>query len=330
MAFLLLLLLLASSGAIAGWVPPPVTIGAAATAGERLAAQELARYLGNMSSSPVVVTVLRPGQRVTAPTIAVGYDAALAVSKLGPAEMVVQLDGIHYEPGSKAPNRAANDSFFLTTRPKWVSPGSLIVTGSQGSPRGAIFGVYDLLRRMGCLFLAPDQSMDEELPTTAPTGFPSGPPGGGNNLDLMVRPSFVFRDAMTWPVITGEAGLRTAAKLGYNGKYAHADLPENLSVGLRYAQDGSGGQYFAHTAYKLLGSDRRSPPPELWANHREWFWPRDNNSTYGQLCASHIQPSDARSLPVWWQYYVCVTVTPRVRTGVGRIAPCFCSSPTGC
>jgi hypothetical protein len=199
--------------------------------------------------------------------------------------MAVELSGIHFEPGSSTRrNKAANDSFFLSNRPKWVSPGSLVVSGSQGSLRGVIYGVYDLLRRMGCSFLAFDQSMAEELPATAPIGFPLSPPGQGNNLDLMVRPSFVFRDAMHWPVIGSSSHAQMAAKLGYNGKYAHADLPSNISVGQHYAGDGHGGQYFAHTAYKLLGPDRRNPPPDLWAKHREWFWPREDNNTYGQLC----------------------------------------------
>ena len=54
---------------------------------------------------------------------------------------------------------------------------------------------------------------------------------------------------------------------------AHASLPEDGSgIAQRFASDGQGGQYFAHTSYKLLGPDRRSPPPELFTRNRQWFW----------------------------------------------------------
>jgi hypothetical protein len=65
MAALLWLLHAAAAAAAAtstGWKPPPVSIGPTATPSERFAAQELSRYLGNMSGSPVAVHVLQPGQ----------------------------------------------------------------------------------------------------------------------------------------------------------------------------------------------------------------------------------------------------------------------------
>lgn len=44
---------------------------------------------------------------------------------------------------------------------------------------------------------------------------------------------------------------------------------------------------FVHTSYQLLDSSTTSsysvPPPQLWARHPEWFWPRDPK-VYGQLC----------------------------------------------
>ena len=111
-----------------------------------------------------------------------------------------------------------DDDFLLSTRPKWVRQGSLIVAGAENSPRGAVFGVFDLLRRMGCRFLAFDQSIDEELPREPPSGFPLGPPAQGNGLDLVVRPSFPLRDAIQWPAIGSSTHQLFAAKLGFNGK----------------------------------------------------------------------------------------------------------------
>ena len=44
-------------------------------------------------------------------------------------------------------------------------------------------------------------------------------------------------------------------------------------------------------SYKILASDAgRAPPPDLYAAHEEWFWPRGpaGATTYGQLCWTNI------------------------------------------
>eukprot|EP01052_Picozoa_sp_SAG31_P022583 SAG31_NODE_1802_length_7238_cov_3.417285_1_plen_112_part_10 len=76
------------------WIPPHVSIGAAATRSEQFAAHELARYLGNMTGTAVEIRVLPSGRPLELPTVAVGFDAALSISKLGPTAMASQLEGL--------------------------------------------------------------------------------------------------------------------------------------------------------------------------------------------------------------------------------------------
>ena len=146
-----------------------------------------------------------------------------------------------------------------------------MISGGKNSARGSLFAVYEFLRELGCKFFAHDLTMAEELPSKPPSMLPQ--------IDKTYTPLYEYRDNNEWIATENRVW---AGKVGYNGLSAHAGTP---NAGKTYA-----GGLFVHTGYSLLGSpDGRSPPPDLWESHREWFWPRgDNESTvYGQLCWSN-------------------------------------------
>lgn len=152
-----------------------------------------------------------------------------------------------------------------------IPKGSFVVSGGLESTRGTLFAVYEFLRSLGCRFLAHDLTMAEELPAKPPSILPQ--------IDMTVSPLFEYRDNNEY---VASKYMTWAGKLGYNGATAHpADIP---NAGKRYA-----GGLFVHTGYKLLGATNDRPPPELWKDHREWFWPRADNDSdvYGQLCWSN-------------------------------------------
>ena len=50
-----------------------------------------------------------------------------------------------------------------------------------------------------------------------------------------------------------------------------------------------------HTSYRFFDPEWTStagPPPQLWRDHPEWAWPRDNGTSYGQLCWSNASLVD--------------------------------------
>ena len=61
--------------------------------------------------------------------------------------------------------------------------------------------------------------------------------------------------------------------------------------------EGGGFPYWvgssAHTSYSVLGAPHsaRAPPRHLWDTHREWFWPRDDPNTYGQVSVDEMNVS---------------------------------------
>merc|ERR1712166_57397 len=245
-----LAVLSAAQGAFGASAYPRVVLSPDASPVETFAASELSTYLDAMSKSLEVSPLA-----ADAGTIAVGYGAAL---ELGIATSALQGLG--------------NDSFLISSNHSGIPRGSWVGSGGQHSARGTLFAVYELLRVLGCEFLAHDFSIAEELPTIPPTALPQ--------IDRTYQPLYEYRDNNEY-VATRYS--RWAGKLGYNGASAHANTSVVPNAGKTYAG-------FVHTGYALLGSpDGRSAPPELWKEHREWFWPRAANDSqvYGQLCWSN-------------------------------------------
>ena len=134
----MLAMLLALSCATAASAFPTVHVASGASAVELLAATELRDYLGNMSAAaaasskqaggPAVVLLRLGGATPAGDVIAVGFGAAtalgLAASELG---------------GLK------NDSYVLSSARAGIPKGSFVASGGEGSTRGSLFAVYDLL-----------------------------------------------------------------------------------------------------------------------------------------------------------------------------------------
>lgn len=112
-----------------------ITVGRAATAGERFAAAELATYLERIS-----------GARF--PVVEAG--AARASGR----RIVLRIDAAAHGggPSSWAARVASDDSYAILSRGD-----TLVLAG--GSGRAVLFAVYDLLARLGCEWLAPDLPM---------------------------------------------------------------------------------------------------------------------------------------------------------------------------
>eukprot|EP01052_Picozoa_sp_SAG31_P026718 SAG31_NODE_2443_length_5682_cov_3.662428_5_plen_168_part_00 len=68
-----------------------------------------------------------------------------------------------------------------------------MVSGGKGSTRGTMFAAYELLREMGCKFLAYDYAMAEELPLTPPSSLPA--------IDKTYGPLYEYRDNNEWAAV---------------------------------------------------------------------------------------------------------------------------------
>ena len=162
------------------------------------AAQILSNYLGNMSKTqiPVVVngTSSPPGD-----VLAVGHGAAMLLTsgRIGP-----QLAALN------------NDSFVISHNRSGIRPGSFVVTGALNSQRGDTYAAYELLRQMGCKFLAWDMTLEEELPSSPlPKRLPP--------LDMQFRPQLEYRDNNEWAAAgdTKRHHEYWAVAIGYNGPF---------------------------------------------------------------------------------------------------------------
>ena len=249
-------------------VPRVIVLAPGSSANEALAARELSRLLPpllaqNANATASAVPILTSS---TAPHFAVGWGAAMAVGAMG-------WNGT--APSSADPFALlGNDSFSILSVtcqqpqphgcnlpvPHASVAGSIAVSGCRGCVRGTLYGVYELLRRVGVKFLAPDETL---YPPTPLRDLPV--------LNLTFTPSFEYRDILGWPVMNSKP---FAAQMGLNGPSVW-DVPDpsfELSA-VRYASPPG----FVHTALRLLddvngthGSEA-NVPPALRKAHPEWF-----------------------------------------------------------
>ena len=133
----------------------PATIAAAGN--DSLAA---ARVLADHLSPAMPVRVVSPAQARNVPHVAVGFEAALAM-------------GV-----SAARMATLGDDAYLVSSAHPVPAGSVAVGASRGSLRGAVNGVYSLLRQLGFHTFAPNA-------TARPAAVPVIPSGGW---DILVHP----------------------------------------------------------------------------------------------------------------------------------------------
>lgn len=138
----------AAAAATAGISPPPspfeVFLAPDATADERFAATELANWLGNATTgSPLKISAAPPAAEAAAgTTLAVGYGAAMAVGM---------------PPGSLM--GLGNESFVVSSNTSGLSKGCIVVSGGNRARRGALYGVYHLLKAWGFRFYAPTETI---------------------------------------------------------------------------------------------------------------------------------------------------------------------------
>lgn len=239
-----------------------VVVASGAASGERFAAAQLAELLGNATGTAVAVVTgtVAPGAR----RWAVGYGASLALGV--PAS---QLDGLGAEGFATA---VLNGS------------AAVAVSGGRGAARGAVFGVFGLLRQLGFRFYAPDETV---IPTAAAFEQAVGSLVGHTR----VKPAMIWRS-----VESGETNgadpmqlppTGTAAQQAQNYLWLLRARNNGMDTGFGSFPVWAGSS--AHTSYTLLGASAaaRAPPAELWESHREWFWPRADPKAYGQLCWSN-------------------------------------------
>ena len=144
------------------------------------------------------------------------------------------------------------EAFHLETRGN-----TLYILG--GSPRGLLYGVYELLESLGCRWFTPEITQIPHCPTC------TLPP-----LCKTMAPAFEFRDMFNWegsdPVWWARNRL--------NGWYT--PVPEYLGGHIDYG-------LFVHTFYTLL------PPEEFFTDHPEYYSEIDGVRRHemGQLCLSN-------------------------------------------
>ena len=233
---------------------PPVVVGANASAPEQAAAERLRHYLQLICGEHVELLA----SPVAGQQLAVGFDASVAAGLPASA-----LEGLGDDGHIISSNRSA----------KLRSTASVAMAGADGAPRGTLYAVFGFLRTLGVEWYAVDEI---PIPSALPTPFPPA-------VDRTVRPTMLMRDTDQWPVpqdlsqppSVGVGEWSTA--LGFNGE--HACSP-NASKGgcITYAAPPTE----VHTSYRFFDPDWTStagPPPQLWRDHPEWAWPRDNGTS---------------------------------------------------
>jgi hypothetical protein len=133
----------------------------------------------------------------------------------------------------------------------------LIISG--GHQRGAMYGVYALLEKLGCRWFTSEVS---RIPKTASIVLPP--------LDETQKPAFEYRE----PFFTEAFEKNWAARNKMNGNSSALD-----------ASTGGKVQYypFVHSAYEMI------PPGKFFKDHPEYFALVDGRrrSEHAQLCLTH-------------------------------------------
>ena len=253
-------------------MPTLITVGANASVPEQRAAQELASYLNNISATPGFRTQAASAATKATPQFAVGYDAALLVG-VAPAVLAeLGMEGL----------------LVSTNASKGVPAGSIVLSGSNGAPRGALYAVVEFLQTLGVRFLdrLPGGTI---LPASLPTALPA--------LDKLFVPSLEYRQQYQFGC-NNYGGAGPGAPGGVGNETMDWNVHRRLNKATLSGQSPTaayGGSVvyasppgFVHTSYALLTptgkADDRAPPADLFKLHNEWFWPRDDPTEYGQLC----------------------------------------------
>lgn len=252
-------------------MPSLITVAANASLSEQRAAQELAGYLNNISSTPAYHVRTASTSTNAIPQFSVGYGAAV-------------LLGVH---PALLTDLGQEGLFVSTNLSKGVPAGSIALTGSSGASRGALYAVVEFLQTLGVRFL-------DRLPggTKRPSSLPSSLPA----LDISFVPPLEYRQQYQFGC-NNYGGADPGAPGGIGNQTMDWNVHRRLNKATLSGESptaGFGGSVvyasppgFVHTSYALLSpkpTNLRAPPADLFFSHKEWFWPRDDPSEYGQLC----------------------------------------------
>ena len=257
--------------------PAIIALAADATAIERLAAAELVRLLPMISTNTTArPTVMTPALAAGKVQFAVGHGAALAAG-LSAARLAV-LD---------------SDSFVISTRNLSASAtatGSVAMSGCECSRRGTLYAVYELLRKLGVLFLAED-SIIPPLTRLGSEALPA--------LEFAYQPSFEYRGVNNW---AAHNSAFWTATLGLNGGFSEVK-PELDPAGFyKVFNDTKFWYATSATAFRLLDdlaashTSTNNIPPALYTAHPEWF----SNSVNGSGLPRGIEGCVAHKCQLCW------------------------------
>lgn len=143
---------------------------------------------------------------------------------------------------------------------------------SSVSKRGTIYGAMDVLDRLGVKFLT--SNVNTSAPSCPWSEF------GSENIFAMLPEAYTHvppleeRDVGFYDVST-HADFAVSIKLNHGPA-----LSQSQGGGVVYASPPG----FVHTSYHKSDGNGLVDKDSLWDSHREWFWPRDDKSAYGQLC----------------------------------------------
>lgn len=231
-------------------VPLLVTVSSSsASVGEQAAAQWLASYLTNITSSPCPIK--DPSAAKGQPQLAVGYEAATML-------------GVN--PSVLAPLGLEGYVVLAGTGGGGVPQGSVALTGSAKAPRGALYAVNQFLEALGVRFVSEDSTF---LPSQSSVPLPS--------INISSIPPLEYREVYGWQQ---QFDQNWSMHRRINHMLSGAVLDPAHGGQVVYATPPG----FVHTSYTIVGGNLNTPPPALFNQHPEWFWPHDNPNVYGQLC----------------------------------------------
>jgi hypothetical protein len=207
------------------------------TAAEEFAADELRRHLLAMLGLPPVTRWAHalPADRKPV-ALCINCRAREQAAGLNVAALAPTPESFHLAP-------IADDAFFII----------------GGGTRGTLYGVYDLLDRLGCRWFTPDVT---HTPRHQDLDLPDEPVSG--------QPAFEYRDMLCWDITDPLWILRNRL----NGH--HTTLPEFMG-----GHDTAG--FIAHSCFALV------PPDQYFASHPEYYSEIDGVRRHvaGQLCLTH-------------------------------------------
>eukprot|EP01043_Picozoa_sp_COSAG02_P020897 COSAG02_NODE_1044_length_15004_cov_106.824287_3_plen_381_part_00 len=246
-------------------------VGHGATELEHYAAEELSHGVANITGQQrLAIHVLGQQGSLTrssssTPRIAVGPGAA---AQLGISLADLDITALGPEGFVATSNRSAILRSSVA--------GSYVLSGAPNATHGTLYAVYHLLHALGLRFFAHDSiSATQACPNALPI------------IDDTILAALEFRNMDGWGM---QAHPNHAVRLWQNAQGLRLDgsTQETVRPSKVYASPPGG----VHTSYNLLGGGgSRTPPAELFAQHPEWFWPR-NASVYGQLCWSNASLVD--------------------------------------